>query len=83
MERTIAEIEVEIRDGQNQWIRLQNNIVNMSEQHSQQLNEIHLARQRKYNFDIVTLMANPFYFNRTFNNRTKTEENRHRIVRRN
>lgn len=56
MERTIAEIEAEIHDGQNHWIRLQNNIVNMSEEHSQQLNEIHLARKRKFKIDIRILI---------------------------
>lgn len=40
------EMENEIRDKQNEWLRLQNNLVKKAERRTQQLNDIHLARNR-------------------------------------
>lgn len=47
LERSVNEMENEIRDKQNAWLRLQNNLVKMAERRTQQLNDIHLARNRK------------------------------------
>lgn len=46
LEKSIAELETQIRNDQNEWMRLQNNIIIMSEKHTCQLNEIHLGRKR-------------------------------------
>lgn len=43
----IVEIEQEIRNSQNLWLRLQNHVVNMTEKRALQLNDIHIARKRK------------------------------------
>ncbi|XP_031617071.1 coiled-coil domain-containing protein 40 [Contarinia nasturtii] len=45
-ETTIVELEVEIETDQNKWLRLQCNIVSMSEKLTDLLNESHLARQQ-------------------------------------
>lgn len=44
---SIDELEMEIKDDQNKWLRLQCNIVSMSEKLTQIFNDSHLARQRK------------------------------------
>lgn len=48
METTIFDLETEINDDQNKWLRLQCNIVSMSEKLTHLLNDSHLARQRLY-----------------------------------
>lgn len=53
-EATIAELEVEIESDQNKWLRMQCNIVGMSEKLTQLLNDSHLARQRTLNSPIYT-----------------------------
>lgn len=40
------EMEIEIRDKQNAWLRLQNSLVKMAERRTHQLNDIHIARNR-------------------------------------
>lgn len=47
LELTIAELETQMKDDQNNWLRLQNHIVEMSHKISMQLNESHLAKQRE------------------------------------
>lgn len=47
LEMTIAELEAQMKDDQNNWLRLQNHIVEMSHKMSMQLNESHLAKQRE------------------------------------
>lgn len=48
LERSVNEMEIEIRDKQNAWLRLQNSLVKMAERRTQQLNDIHIARNRMY-----------------------------------
>lgn len=45
---SIDELEMEIKEYQNKWFRLQCNIVSMSEKLTQIYNDTHLARQRKF-----------------------------------
>lgn len=40
-------MEKEIKNDQNNWLRLQGNILDMSEKLNRQMNESHLAQQRK------------------------------------
>lgn len=47
LEMTIAEMETQMKDDQNNWLRLQSHIVEMSDKFSTQLNDSHLARQRE------------------------------------
>lgn len=47
LDMTIAELEAQMKDDQNNWLRLQNHIVEMSHKMSMQLNESHLAKQRE------------------------------------
>lgn len=47
-EATINDLETEIKNDQNKWLRLQCNIVSMSEKLTQVLNDEHLARQREF-----------------------------------
>lgn len=47
-EATINDLETEIKNDQNKWLRLQCNIVSMSEKLTQLLNDEHLARQREF-----------------------------------
>lgn len=46
MERSIYELEIEINEDQNNWLRLQGNIIQISEKLTHQMNESHLAQQR-------------------------------------
>lgn len=41
------ELEVDIKNDRNQWMRHQSNVVKMSEDLNNELNELHLARKRK------------------------------------
>lgn len=43
---SIDELDKEIKDDQNKWLRLQCNIVSMSAKLTQIFNDSHLARQR-------------------------------------
>lgn len=47
LEMTIAEMETQMKDDQNNWLRLQSHIVEMSDKLSTQLNDSHMARQRE------------------------------------
>lgn len=47
LEKSIAEMEIEMKNDQNNWLRLQANILDMSEKLNRQMNESHLAQQRK------------------------------------
>lgn len=49
---SIDELEMEIKDDQNKWLRLQCNIVSMSEKLTQIYNDTHLSRQRKILFQL-------------------------------
>lgn len=40
-------MEIEIKNDQNNWLRLQGNILDMSEKLNRQMNESHSAQQRK------------------------------------
>lgn len=63
MEATIDELETEIKTDQNKWLRLQCNIVSMSEKLTQLLNDSHLARQRMCStitLKSVTFLSNKF-----------------------
>lgn len=51
---SIDALEMEIKDDQNKWLRLQCNIVSMSEKLTQIFNDSHLARQRKICFSNYT-----------------------------
>lgn len=51
---SIDELEIEINKHQNKWLRLQCNIVSMSEKLTQICNDTHLARQRKYHYKFQT-----------------------------
>lgn len=54
VEKNLAEIETEIAETQNFWLRLQGHVVGLTEKRSQQLNSIHLTRKRKINlFSII------------------------------
>lgn len=44
---TIGELETQMKDDQNNWLRLQSHIVEMSQKMSMQLNDSHIARQRE------------------------------------
>lgn len=46
-EMSIDELEMEIKENQNNWLHLQCNIVSMSEKLTRIYNDTHLARQRK------------------------------------
>lgn len=48
MEKNMTELELEMREAQNFWLRLQGHVVSMSQKRSEQLNNIHLARKREY-----------------------------------
>lgn len=48
LEMTITELEIQIKNDQNDWLRLQNNIVQLSERLTEQMNDSHLAKQRKH-----------------------------------
>lgn len=56
-EATINDLETEIKNDQNKWLRLQCNIVSMSEKLTQLLNDEHLARQREFHH-----FQTPIYF---------------------
>lgn len=60
MESTICQLETEIKDDQNKWLRLQCNIMSMSEKLTQLLNESHLARQRVYT--VITMILPTFNY---------------------
>lgn len=47
LQKDIMDIEVKIRETQNFWIRMQGNLVSMTEKRSSQMNEINIARKRK------------------------------------
>lgn len=47
LEMTIGELETQMKDDQNNWLRLQSHIVEMSQKMSMQLNDSHIARQRE------------------------------------
>lgn len=47
LEQSIREMETEMKNDQNNWLRLQGNILDMSEKLNRQMNESHLAQQRK------------------------------------
>lgn len=51
-------METEMKNDQNNWLRLQGNIIDMSEKLNHQMNESHLAEQRKIfhiSFDLNSL----------------------------
>lgn len=47
MTKSIDELENGIREDQKTWLRIQTNLIEMSEKRSRQLNDIHLTRKRK------------------------------------
>lgn len=46
LERNIMELEHQIKETQNFWLRLQGHVVNMSEKRSSQMDDIYIARRR-------------------------------------
>ena len=46
LETTVTDLNGQIRDSQNFWLRLQSHIVMLTEKRSQQLNDIQLSRKR-------------------------------------
>lgn len=59
LERNIMELEHQIKETQNFWLRLQGHVVNMSEKRSSQMDDIYIARRRKRIF----LIPFSFFFN--------------------
>lgn len=47
LERNIMELEHQIKETQNFWLRLQGHVVNMSEKRSSQMDDIYIARRRE------------------------------------
>lgn len=56
LERNIMELEHQIKETQNFWLRLQGHVVNMSEKRSSQMDDIYIARRRK----LISLISSFF-----------------------
>lgn len=63
MEATIGELETQMKDDQNNWLRLQSHIVEMSHKMSMQLNESHIARQRESMDNCILFLNSTDYDN--------------------
>lgn len=81
LEKKLADLEIETREAQNFWLRLQKHVVNLSEKRSLQQAKISLTSKRLLiSFDSVkNFTFSYFSFNRIIGNRAKNNENRFSI----
>lgn len=55
LEKKIKDIDTKIKESQQFWLRLQSNVVSLSEKRAQQMDEIFIGRKRKLNLRIFFL----------------------------
>lgn len=60
LEKSISEMETELKNDQNNWLRLQGIILDMEQKLTHQMNDSHLARQRKTCFSDARIVADNY-----------------------
>ena len=61
LEKKIAELDGKIKESQQFWLRLQSNVVGLSEKRAQQMDEIFVGRKREF-FKIFTYIQESKFF---------------------
>jgi coiled-coil domain-containing protein 40 len=61
LEKKIAELDAKIKESQQFWLRLQSNVVTLSEKRAQQMDEIFIGRKREFTSSIIRSF-NDFHF---------------------
>jgi hypothetical protein len=62
LEKKIGDLDAKIKDSQQFWLRLQSNVVTLSEKRAQQMDEIFIGRKREFTSNCFGNLAQPFLF---------------------
>lgn len=62
VQHDILELDAKIKEAQENWLKLQNSVVSLSEKRVQQLNDINYSRKSKVFLGFINLKYNYLYF---------------------